>query len=256
MRKSLVVLALLSLLALPALAGEVIPGGIDAWRTVPNKTFNDFSGQPLPAGFFCASSPAFTGIVRFKGETIASDSAELAGIDTIVERLDDAMFNERGMATTRLQLKALNLVSVAPIETGCGLYNVRATLAPGRQPVTRMRIYRDGEDTGRYIAPLALNVKLTFTPVGRSGRTLSAVQQVRFPGSSLGSYVLNTNKATGSWVRIDTDGDNQPDTLIPGKSSFQAGHRKNDKMINDFTYEDSIRLMEWHEAPWHEHVVN
>jgi hypothetical protein len=150
-------------------------------------------------------------------------------------------------------------VSMAPVRTACGDYDVRANLAPGSQPVTRMRIYRDGEEGGRYIAPLALNVKLTFTPVGRAGRELSMVQEVRFPGSSLGTWMApQQDKAAGPaarWVRIDTDGDSVPDTLVPGPSNFRAGARRVMDKLRPTDTEYSQFLTEWHENPTHEHVV-
>jgi len=259
MRKSLVVLAASCLLALPALAEDTISGGIDVWRTLPNgKTFSDFSREPIPSGFFCPGSKAFTGIVRFKGEPVVTDTpGALQGIDTVVQRLDDAVFSDRGQAMTRLQLRALNLVSMAPITTECGAFNVRANLAPGSQPITHMRIFRDGDNNGRYLAPLALNVKLTFTPVGR-GRAVSMVQPVRFPASSLGSWAVSAEKATsGRWIKIDTDGDRVADTLVPGPSSFKAGRALNKSLGGSEIYADQFLLLEeWHNAPTHEHVVD
>src|SRR6185436_4942342 len=102
--------------------------------------------------FFCANSAPFTGIVFLKGSPLATGTpGALGNTDTIVQRLDDAVFAKSGMATTRIQLRALNLVSMFPIKTSCGDFNVKAFL-DGDQPITRMRINRENPNGGSYIA--------------------------------------------------------------------------------------------------------
>src|SRR5262245_64586256 len=97
----------------PLAADPVIQRGIDAFTTTDNgKTYYDFAQNPIPAGFFCNKSAAFTGRIAFKGlplETAAP--GQLRGRDTVIERLDDAVFNAKDTAVTRLQFKALSLVS-------------------------------------------------------------------------------------------------------------------------------------------------
>ena len=52
----------------PLSAATVIQHGIDVFTTSDNgKTFYDFSYTPIPAGFFCAGSKAFTGKVALEG---------------------------------------------------------------------------------------------------------------------------------------------------------------------------------------------
>ncbi|HVR99911.1 MAG TPA: hypothetical protein VMW27_25020, partial [Thermoanaerobaculia bacterium] len=99
----LVVLAVL-LAALPAAAAnDVIGRGIDPWATVPEGTFADLSDNPIPAGFFCARSQPFNGRIWLRGVPLASENKALGNTDTIVERLDNAAFNKRGVARTRVQ---------------------------------------------------------------------------------------------------------------------------------------------------------
>src|SRR4029077_7793707 len=124
-----------------------------------------FAPQPIPAGFFCEGSQPFTGTVVLKGDPLAVAPANsLGAIDTVVRRLDDAAFNAKGEATTRIQLMGLSMVSAKPIETSCGAYDIAISLA-GEQPTTTMRIFKTDAMGGTYSAPLALNVRAVFTPV-------------------------------------------------------------------------------------------
>jgi hypothetical protein len=208
----------------PAFGADVIHNGVDLWMTVAGYAQTSFAGEPIPAGFFCEGSQPFTGKVVFKGAPLAATPANsLGGIDTAVRRLDDAVFNEKGEATTRIQLLALSLASVKPIETSCGNFDVAVSLA-GEQPVTTMRIFRTEALGGTYSAPLALNVKAAFTPVdgARSGRREVTRRIELGPGSrSVWAYVKAPQYPAG--VKIDTNGDGQPDTVLPASSNFLAG---------------------------------
>lgn len=217
-----IVVALIS--GSPAFAADAIHNGVDLWMTVAGFAQTSFADQPLPAGFFCEGSQPFTGKVVFKGVPFATAPANsLGGMDTAVRRLDDAVFNEKGEATTRIQLLALSLASVKPIETSCGKYDVAVSLA-GEQPVTTMRIFRTEALGGTYSAPLALNVKAVFTPVsGDKSARREVIRRIDLgPGShSVWAYVQAPQYSAK--VRIDTDGDGQPDTVLPASSNFVAG---------------------------------
>jgi len=217
-----IVVALIS--GSPAFAADAIHNGVDLWMTVAGFAQTSFADQPLPAGFFCEGSQPFTGKVVFKGVPFAvSPAKSLGGMDTAVRRLDDAVFNEKGEATTRIQLLALSLASVKPIETSCGKYDVAVSLA-GEQPVTTMKIFRTEALGGTYSAPLALNVKAVFTPVnGDKSARREVTRRIDLgPGShSVWAYVQAPQYP--SKVKIDTDGDGQPDTVLPASSNFVAG---------------------------------
>lgn len=221
--------AALLLLALPATASDgVVRSGIDVWHTV-SGTFANFRSQPIPAGFLCAGSSAFAGQVPMRGVPIVTrNPGDLAGADTVVLRLDDAPFNSQGIAQTRIQFKAMHLASVAPVKTACGSFNVRVTVE-GQQPTTIMRIVQDSEEGGHFLAPLALNVKLTFTPVGRkSNERLELVRPVHFPAVPNARWTFETQSKAARippTVQIDTDGDGVPDTFLPGTSNFATGRR-------------------------------
>ncbi|MFL6197299.1 MAG: hypothetical protein ACJ75H_24135, partial [Thermoanaerobaculia bacterium] len=122
---------LASSFAMPLSAADrVIQNGIDVWVTTNDgSTFIDFAKTPIPAGFFCPGSETFTTRVGFQGEPIVTGTPGALGkADTIVQRLDDAAFNKRGVAVTRIQLRALSLKSIAPFETGCGKFTASVRL--------------------------------------------------------------------------------------------------------------------------------
>jgi hypothetical protein len=234
MKKILVatgVIVLTLLMAAPALAADrVIYNGIDLWTTKGDgSTFADFAQKPIPAGFFCFSSEAFAGKIAFRGVPVATGEAgALGATDTIVQRLDDAVFNKRGVATTRIQMRAMEFESLAPLKTACGVFKARVTL-DGEQPITTMRIVRDNQKGGRFFSPIHVNVKITFTPVGRlSTEVLEIRHQLRFPpmpDARWSSQVGKRGVARPGVVLVDTDADRSPDTYLPGTSNFAAGWR-------------------------------
>ncbi|HEV7505960.1 MAG TPA: hypothetical protein VGS07_13720 [Thermoanaerobaculia bacterium] len=221
--------ALLALVAaVPAFAVEAVQNGADLWHTATGFTFTSFADNPIPAGFFCEGSKAFRSTINLRGVPLATTPAGALGeIDTIIRRLDNASFNNAGEAKTRIQLLALSLGSVKPVDTGCGLYDVTASLA-GEQPVTEMKILRTSDFGGSYIAPLDLKVKLVFTPVSGKGERREVTNRITLgPGSrSVWAYAKGAAKAavkhTGN-VLVDTDGDHVPDTMMPASSNFVAG---------------------------------
>jgi hypothetical protein len=256
MRRLLSHVAILALLvAVPAFAGSgVITNGIDLWQTPGDGgTFVDFARQPLPAGFFCASSAPFTGRVVFAGVPVkTAPVGALGGADTIIQRLDDAVFTKglpafrpfalrgpdgtvrkvraaafrgREVATTRIQVRAIAFAGVEPVKTGCGAYDVKASLA-GDQPVTEMVIVRDRADGGRFFAPLTLNVRLTFTPVA-GGVPVEMVRSIEFPAKALSVWteVPRGRAAFNGFVGVDSDADGGVDMMLPGTSNFAAGFK-------------------------------
>jgi hypothetical protein len=208
----------------PAIGADVIHKGVDLWMTVAGFAQTSFADEPIPAGFFCESSQPFTGKIVFKGAPLAIAPARSLGpIDTAVRRLDDARFDAQGTASTRIQLLALSLVSVKPIATSCGSYDVAVSLA-GEQPITTMKIFQTEALGGTYSAPLALNVRAVFTPAGGDERGRREVtRRIDLgPGSrSVWAYVRAPQYPAG--VKIDTDGDGRPDTALPASSNFLAG---------------------------------
>jgi hypothetical protein len=214
----------------PLAADPIIQRGIDIFTTAGDgRTFYDFSYNPIPADFFCRGSKAFTGRVAFKGLPLTTGTpGQLWGADTVIERLDDAAFEDNGVAETRIQFRALSLVSIAPVKTACGAFHVYVSLG-GKQRVTTMSILRTQEGGGTFVAPLAVDARMTFIPVkkpvrNKGARKLELTGSFTFPASplpwSLASGAMT--KRIGPVV-VDTDGDLTPDSLLPGTTSFSPG---------------------------------
>lgn len=229
-RQILLVSGLLLLASLPLSAATVIHRGVDIFTTADDgKSFNDFSYAPIPAGFFCKDSKAFTGKVKFKGLPLTTDPpGGLAGADTVIERLDEAAF-DKGVAFTRIRFRALSLVSSAPIKTSCGDFHVYVSLSP-KQRVTTMTILRTQENGGDFTASLAVDARLTFIPVKpqrtKEARKLELAQSITFPASPAPwSLMADTPSKKTSTVTVDTDGDLIADTVLPGPSNFAVGQQ-------------------------------
>ncbi len=215
---------LMLLASAPVLGDSVVPAGVDLWATAgEGRTYASFASEPIPAGFFCENSKPFTGRIAFKGAPVAVEPAgSLDGADTIVHRLDDATFDKNGVASTRLRLMALSLVGTEPVDTGCGLYNVKASLERGEQPTTTMRIVRTQQNGGTYEAPLSLKVRLVFTPVD-SGARREMTRQVALGPSNNAVWSYTSKPRYNGKIFVDTDGDGKAETLLPKSSNFRTG---------------------------------
>src|SRR4029077_4858333 len=113
--RSLGIVLLVASFATSAFAADrAIQNGIDAWATKGDgSTFYDFSQHPIPAGFFCPGSAPFAARVAFQGGPVVTGTPKALGnTDTIVQRLDDAVFDKHGVAVTRTQVRALSFKSV------------------------------------------------------------------------------------------------------------------------------------------------
>jgi hypothetical protein len=213
----------------PLAADSVIQRGIDVFTTTADgTTFYDFAHNPIPAGFFCKSSKAFTGRVALKGLPLATKApGDLRGGDTVVERLDDAVFDANGAATTRIRMRALSMVSIAPIKTACGAFHLYVSLA-GNQRVTEMTIQRTEEGGGSFVAPLSVDVRMIFIPVkpvrNNVAAKLELTGNVTFPGNPIPwSFRRGARMKRIGSVVVDTNGDQVPETLLPSASNFLPG---------------------------------
>jgi hypothetical protein len=231
------------LLAVPSFAADrSIANGVDLWQTPGNgMSFADFSKESIPAGFFCNGSEPFSGRIVMKGIPIASGQPGVLGnADTIIQRLDNAAFNKRGVATTRIQMRAMQFEGVTPLKNSCGSFKVLVTL-DGVQPITTMRIVRDNEKGGRFFAPISVNIKISFLPIGRvSTEALELRKQLRFPPAEHQEWVANRgNAALTGFVKVDTDSDGAPDTFLPGTSNFAAGVSAFPEKLTTYTDPDT-----------------
>lgn len=242
------VLALaLTAMASPVFAIDTIQNGSDLWRTLGDgTTYAKFDTEPLPAGFFCSGSAPFTGRVIFEGVPIATSPSNAFGTtDTIVHRLDDAVFNKEGVATTRIQMRAMQFKGVEVLRTKCGKFNVGLVLDGNLQPITKMDIYRLSDDHGYFLAEISANVKITFTPVSGKGQTLEVTREVRFPPARNVWSVKPGKDAIvrQGFVLADTNGDGRADNYVPGTSTnFAAGWRPDGVASIPMTEEELSQL--------------
>lgn len=217
---------LVLLFAVPALAGDaVITNGIDLWRTPgTGGTFVDFSRNPKALGKTDTIIQRLDDAVFTKNLT-AFNPIALRSSDGIVRQIGASSFRGQEVAITRIQVKAISFASVRPVETGCGLAEVKASLA-GEQPITEMIIVRDGGNGGHFYAPLALNVRLTFTPIA-GGAPVEVVRNIQFPAKAFSSWTDAPGRrvAYNSFVSIDSDSDGTMDVMLPGTSNFAAGSK-------------------------------
>lgn len=263
----LLLLLALVLVASPAWAGERVAPGVDLWSTPGNgRTFVDFSAEPIPAGFFCPGSAPFAGRIEFRGVPIKGAPS---GADTVIERIDEATFNERDVAVTRTRVRAIQLAGLAAVTTSCGAYSVQVSLAPGEQPLNRMRIKQLGEAGGTFTSTLALTVRMTFQPVDR-----------RAPVRTFDHTIAFERPATFPWARvaqglgqdrsmmIDTNADGRVDTRVSHPSGFLAGWTPGSRtqggafegaaqalLADQEIVIDEGVLREWHQAPTHVHWI-
>ena len=166
--------------------------------------------------------------MAFKGLPLVTENPEQLGRgDTVIERLDDAVFNAKGVARTRIQFRALSMVSIAPIKTSCGAFHAYVSLA-GRQRVTSMKILRTQEGGGTFAAPLAVKVRMLFLPVDpaqrKVGPKLELAGSFTFPANPVPwSFASDERTHRIGETIVDTNGDLVPDTLVPGASNFLPG---------------------------------
>jgi len=242
MKRITFTLAALALIAAPAFAvgfDPVIEHGSDIWQTRPDGTsFVSFGADPLPADFFCTGSEPFAGRIVMGGVPLDTvPVGALGATDTIVQRLDTAVFDESGVATSRIQLSAIQLRSVQPFRTACGAFTVDVTLADSEQPMGEMRIVRQGPTFGYYESKVSLNVLISFTPVEDNGPALEVLRHIDFPAnrnfwaSEPGENGIQYN----GFVMVDTDANGEADTFVPGTSSNFApgwfGHKDRGELL-------------------------
>jgi len=271
-RKLFAIVLLVS--AAVAFAGnpDRVPAGYDNWVTIGGgATFMDFADEPIPADFFCAGSATFDGRMNFEGIPLASDPPGALGVtDTIVERLDDAVFTD-GEAMSRLRVKAMHLESRDLFDSACGSWAVRAGLAK-TQPTTTI-VYRQLDDmAGTFDAEIVINVQLTFTNIDDPTdvrvmeRTVHFAELLQAPysfskianGPSAPERVMGKRSAQRQ-VMVDTNADNLPDTALKAQVNNNNGwHYYQGWACPAGAWPPDPSCVWWasvHTAPTHAHVT-
>jgi hypothetical protein len=156
LRIGILSLLLTGLTVLPAAAGPDIPLGIDYWHTPANgATVFEFPAGDVESLCNQAEDSAWNHKVSLSGVATAGSDW-----DTAVSRLDDVNFDSAGNGSTRIRVKALNLTNLVLHETPCGKLRWVVNLACCPQPITRMKLVRNTEKGGSFLADLTVSVEM------------------------------------------------------------------------------------------------
>ncbi len=225
-------LAGLLLVGIPVSA-QTVPGGIDVWTTPDdgNTKVTYFESNPLPAGYFCSGSAAFSQDVALKGAPIATSDNGLGSTDTVILR-DDATYDGSGNAPTKIQVQAISFQEHQPLAINCSdgvhYFSLRVTLDhTAEAPTTSMTIHSDGTGTGgTFDASVTVPGRLVFTDTttGKTFAPLSDTIYLQASGASWADNVGTGGVDHPASVTIDSDGDGKPDLTLPGTSNgFHTG---------------------------------
>ena len=153
-------LLLASLAVLPATAQQIIPPGDDFWVTFPDgQTVFTFPEGDVESLCGLAPVSGWSPTVTLKGIPAAGSD-----YDTVVQRMDTAVFDAAGNAQTRIVLRHLAFASIHELATPCGVLHWRVRNF-GPQAVTMMRLRRLTPMGGIFSADIAVNVEFqAFDP--------------------------------------------------------------------------------------------
>ncbi len=151
-------------LALALMSGITFGAGKMASATLIDPGFDLFAtseGTVVDLGGF--------GLVELEGVPIGPGNT-----DTIVERLDGSdPFNVGDTVIIQIELVALSLRSVAPVDIGGDLFDIFVVeLPPLSIPIGTMTVRHEVADGGTFDASLPVNALLTLTEVGNPLNTM------------------------------------------------------------------------------------
>src|SRR3954453_16765631 len=119
-RTACLVLATLTLLATAAGADAQVAPQFSLFQTDPSQNVFRFVGRSaIPAGFFTPDSHVFEGAANYRGDPrLEFQGQDVGSADTVGEATVDAAPGPGGSPgqPAPIELKALSLVSVTPIE--------------------------------------------------------------------------------------------------------------------------------------------
>jgi hypothetical protein len=225
--RSVAFLAVLALAALPAVAQDVIPRGSDAWKTAGGgQTYSKLS---LPAGFLDANCDAVAQDVALEGVPVAtSPEGAFGDADTIIERLSDAVFDEKGVATTKVVVRALHFRAADLVKSSCGDWSAEVGLAKD-QASTVMTIVRESASGGTFTAPISVDAVWTFTRTSdgavrqmSTSNLLTSDQPSPWHAGSCSKAITLTERSSAI---VDSDNDARPDYKVAARAtSFNPGY--------------------------------
>lgn len=241
-RPSSLALALLlsSLLAAGPVAGQAVTqldAGIDLWETDVGAV------TTVPGGFFCNGSPAWE--VPLTSKKLLTDRpTETGNTDTIIERLEDAVFDDSfnpAQATTSIRVRALSMQSSSSLTVTCDnnneLWRVSSVCFRPEESdndafKTDLTIRRTHDQGGTFSGSLKVPARLTFTRDG-DGAVLTLDQDVDFviPSGTEPDPDWATAPGAGGlqvtdFVTVDANCDgilDGSDPLLPPTTNFHPG---------------------------------
>lgn len=185
LRTAVLAALLVGLVALPAFAQTSVPPGKDFWVTPANgQTYFTFPAGDVEALCGAPVSPTWNHVVTFTGVNLSTSTA--TAYDTVVARLDKAVFNSSGIATTRVQVQALSFRSLTTTNTPCGPLNWNAGLA-GPQNISQMTIRRTSPNGGLFYAELFINAELRAFNANTGAYVGSLFYTFRLPDPGAGT---------------------------------------------------------------------
>jgi hypothetical protein len=220
LRTAMFGILLVSLTALPVTAQSVIPAGKDYWVTpADGQTSVVIAAGDLEK--LCGAPPSDTW-----NHTVFLQGVPAAGSDwdTVVARLDNAVFDPTGVANTRVQLVHLAFRGSSP-DTPCGPVDWVVGLN-GPQRITRMSIRRTSQRGGIFNAQLAVDVVLhAYDPNGKLIGDLFASFDLPDPSAGTGSGTPWSFGTNGQFRAGMTETDNCIDVLRQKLSLYAPGSK-------------------------------
>lgn len=222
-------------LGAPALANGDVLAGIDTWSTPAGEATQDFSSSPIPADFFGPGSDPFPGVISLSGDPAGLGNPAITAVDTIVERLSDAILPTcPSVDTVPIEIVALSLVSASPITVTYGggggeLWDVRVCLSSAfPQSIGSMTISHECLEGGTYSSVLPVTPKFIFTRQSDSlTLTLDNGIEVVLLWDE-GCWVHEADPGFGvpslaPGLTVDGDCDGLQDAPLPGTTNFVPG---------------------------------
>lgn len=219
---SLIAALLAAALAVPATAQTfVVTAGVDLWQTANTGAYIDFSNNPIPAGTFCAGSPAFAGQIPVKGRTLTANQ-NLGTTDTIIQRLANASVTVGGASTqVPITMRVLSLVGTNTYNI-CGVaWSVDVYTNPYAQPASTLWIRASSTAGGTFDADL--NVDGTVRFVSSLGTVIiKDFVNLKTVNACWATNPRGAIKATNP-LNVDSDADGIIDLTLPGTTNFHPG---------------------------------